>query len=154
MNKTKKRNSLFLIALLIGINIILPINANAKTLAQSFTSSISYKAVNKLNSKNGQQTYKKDVCAKTIGYYNKKQYHHVLAYIGGNRNSTNGCISKKRTYGYGNISATASQKSVVQYSINKNYSPSGNVTGISWQAPFLWKQIYFKTGYTKYGMGK
>lgn len=119
-------------------------NVSAKTLAQSFQSSIKYVYVSAPNAFS--RKYQKQVCAKTVGYVNKKERHHVVAYIGGSRKSTTGAVSIKRTYGYGNISATAKNTQTIFL----NWSNSTK----SYSLPFGWKQTYFKTGYTKYGMGK
>lgn len=119
-------------------------DVSAKTLAQSFKSSIKYVYVSAPNVFSCK--YQKQVCAKTVGYVNKKKYHHVLAYIGGSRNSTKGAVATSRSYGYRDISATAKNTQTIYLELSSST--------MSYVLPFGWRQTYFKTGYTKYGMGK
>ena len=143
-----RRNKVFIVFLAVFSCLIslYSIDVEAKTLKDSFASSISYTDLTVPTFAKPVIKVKKSVTAKTNGYTNRKQYHHVLAYIGGSRTSTSGCVAKKRTYGYGNIAATATQTSevVCTYSANTGF----------WERSLGWRQICFKTAYTKYGMGK
>lgn len=137
--------SIFIAAIvIISFSLSPKVDVSAKTLAQSFKSSIKYVYVSAPNVYS--RKYQKQVCAKTVGYVNKNKHHYVLAYIGGSKSSTKGAVAVKRSYGYGNISATAKNTQTI-------YLNWSNVTH-NYVLPFGWKQIYFKTGYTKYGTGK
>ena len=136
---------IFIVAIvIISFGLTTKMDVSAKTLAQSFKSSIKYVYVSAPNSFS--RKYQKQVCAQTVGYVNKKQLHHVVAYIGGSRKSTKGAVETKRSYGYRDISATAKNTQTIFL----DWSSSTK----SYSLPFGWKQTYFKTGYTKYGMGK
>ena len=125
-----KINKVIMIAFVVCICFLGVADVSAKTLAQSFSGGTSVK---RYNSGYQKETAIKTCYAQTKGYTNRKQYHHVLAYIGGTRNSTKGCVAQTRKYGYGDIRAEAKQKVTC-------------TIGCSWN--------YLKTGYAKYGMGR
>lgn len=82
--------------------------ASAKTLAQSFSSSVSIDYVQPGYSGD---YWRKTCTAKTNGYY---KYHYVRAYIGGSSSGPNGnaWADTGRCYSYGDISRTARTSAV------------------------------------------
>lgn len=113
-----------------GCMLLSCVQANAKTLAESFSGGSNYDYVS-YNSKSDTYKYKKTTYAKTVGY---EGMHYVRAYIGGSKNDPSGAEADSgRKWSSSNIKATAS----VTESI------SGNSV--------LFYKSYFPTGYSKYG---
>lgn len=103
-------------------------NVYAISLADSFSGSSSYSYVKRIT---GGDVWKKTTTAKTVGY-NKR--HYVRAYIGGSSSSASGAVADSgKVYSSGDVTAKASNTKTIFDNLNKPY------------------QLYFKTGYAKYG---
>lgn len=131
IKKNIKKSRFVIIACIIFL-LVTPVNASAKSLAQSFSGGRDYVIVSMAIQGN---YYKKTAWAQTYGYYNYSRKHYVRAYIGGSSSSASNAIADTgRRYSYGNVYAKCTTP-------NSVYIPSGN-------SPYA---CYFPTAYAKYG---
>lgn len=130
MNKIKNRILAAAFAAMLMTSCLFTVTASAKTLAESFSSSVNIFCSDG-NAWTGRTAWKKSCTSKTNGY---NKYHYVRAYIGGTKDKPNSktIADTGRKYSYGDVSATAT-------------------TGQVWINDPLWVSLYFPTAYAKYG---